>query len=239
MATFNGERYVQEQLSSILAQLGSDDEVIVVDDASSDATVSVVDGVQDARVRLYPRSKNAGYVSAFEEAISRSRGDFVLLSDQDDVWIPGRVDRFVRALGSSDVVASNMVILGSDDRAPWWMPARQGRQWRRNVLRILAGVSGYYGCGMGIRQDFVRTIAPFPAFLTESHDLWLALAGNLAHSIALIEEPTLRRRVHQDNVTPTRPRSLGKVLAARMMLLRATFVLSRRIRRMRTVAGAG
>lgn len=233
MATFNGERYVREQLDSILDQLGPDDEVVVIDDASSDSTVRVLHAVDDTRVRVYPRAANGGYVAAFQEAIKRSSGRYVLLSDQDDVWMPERVERMIGALDSSQVVASNMVILGTDERASWWMLGSQARQWRRNILRIIAGVSGYYGCGMGFRREFATVIVPFPAFLSESHDLWLALAGNLAHSIALIEEPTVRRRVHGENLTPTRPRSLGKVLAARMMLIRAVFVLSRRIRRLK------
>jgi len=234
MATFNGERYVREQLDSILAQLGADDELVIVDDASSDSTVRVLEDVGDSRVNVYPRTANGGYVSAFQEAIGRSKGRYVLFSDQDDVWIPGRVERMVGALDSNQVVASNMVILGTDERPRWWMPDSQARQWRRNVVRIIAGISGYYGCGMGFRRDFATVIVPFPEFLSESHDLWLALAGNLAHSIALVEEPTLRRRVHGENVTPTRPRSVGKVLAARVMLIRCILVLSRRLRRLKS-----
>lgn len=235
MATFNGERYLREQLDSILAQLSADDEVVVVDDASTDSTVRVLEEVDDSRVHVHRRGTNGGYVTAFHEAIGHSRGRYVLFSDQDDVWTPRRVERMVDALRSSNVVASNMVILGTDERPSWWMPRRQARQWRRNIARILAGVSGYYGCGMGFRREFTRVVVPFPSFLRESHDLWLALAGNLAHSIALVEEPTLRRRVHGDNVTPTRPRSLRKVLAARVMLIRAVIVLSRRLRQMRTI----
>jgi glycosyltransferase involved in cell wall biosynthesis len=235
MATFNGERYVREQLDSILAELGDDDEVVVVDDGSSDATVAVVEGVGDRRIRLFPRRENRGYVRSFEEAIRRSEGEFILLADQDDVWIPGRVVELVAGLETSEVVASNMLILGGE-RPRWWMPGSQGRQWLRNLLRIVSGVSGYYGCGMGVKRTFMPVILPFPEFLVESHDLWVAIAGNLSHSISLVESPTLRRRVHDSNATPTRPRSLRKILSARVMLLRSILVLERRIRRFRRQA---
>nr|WP_277348483.1 glycosyltransferase [Planctomonas sp. JC2975] len=235
MATYNGATYIREQLDSILSELDIDDEVVVVDDASTDGTVNIVRAIGDRRIRVFDRAENLGYVRTFEESLLRSRGEYLLLSDQDDVWLPGRVGTMLDVLRTETVVASNMVILGTGERPNWWMPARTARQWYRNLLRIVAGVSGYYGCGMGLRRDALRVLTPFPAFLTESHDLWMALGGNLLHSVGLVEAPTLQRRVHGENVTPLRPRSVGKVLAARIMLLRALFVLARRIRRLRSV----
>jgi glycosyltransferase involved in cell wall biosynthesis len=231
MATFNGERYVEEQLRSILEQLGDGDEVVLIDDASTDDTLGVVTSIGDGRIRVMRHSNNRGYVKTFEEAIMASRGEYILLSDQDDVWLPGRVNSMLRALRSDAVVASNMTILGSGERPRWWMNSSQARQWRRNLVRILAGASGYYGCGMGIRRDFVRVATPFPPFLYESHDLWIALLGNRARSVGVVETPTLERRVHGDNVTPNRPRSLLKVLEARVMLLRLLLVSGRRLHR--------
>jgi glycosyltransferase involved in cell wall biosynthesis len=236
MATFNGERYVEEQLRSILEQLGDRDEVVLIDDASTDDTLGVVANIGDGRVRVMRHSTNRGYVKTFEEAIMASRGEYILLSDQDDRWLSGRVSWMLGALRSNAVVASNMTILGTGERPRWWMKSSQAREWRRNVVRILVGTSGYYGCGMGIRRDFVRAATPFPPFLHESHDLWIALLGNRARSIGLVEAPTLERRIHGDNVTPVRPRSLGKVLEARIMLLRLLLVSGRRLRR--AAAGA-
>jgi glycosyltransferase involved in cell wall biosynthesis len=230
MATYNGELYVREQVDSILAELDGDDEIIIVDDGSRDGTLAILRAVDDARVRLFVRTENQGYVRTFEEAIRRSSGEFILLADQDDVWVRGRVHAMVDVLRKERVVASNMLLLGSGERPVWSMLPRQARQWRRNVLRILAGVSGYYGCGMGFRRDLMEVILPFPQFLTESHDLWIALAGNLCRSIGLVESPTLFRRLHATNVTPTRPRSLKKIIAARLMLLRSVISLQRRIR---------
>lgn len=228
MATFNGELYVADQVRSILAELNAFDEVVIVDDASTDRTVDILNELGDARLRLLVGRENRGYVRSFERAVSLSRGEFVLLADQDDIWLPGRVDAMLDVLRSEAVVASNMTILGTGERPNWWMPASQAAQWRRNIVRILAGVSGYYGCGMGFRRSFVSRILPFPSFLHESHDLWIAIAGNVAHSIGLVEEPTLQRRVHSENVTPTRPRRLGRVLAARVMLIRCLLVSYRR-----------
>lgn len=235
MATYNGEAYLREQLDSILAELEPQDEVIIVDDASSDGTVAMLAAVDDARVQVFPRDHNRGYVRSFEEALRRADGDVLMLADQDDVWIPGRRSLFLAALDSDAVAASNLVLLGSE--APltppipgisWQLKADQSSQSLRNGLRILAGIVPYFGCAMAIRRDVVDRILPFPEFLTESHDLWIATFANAHRTMRHIDEPTLRRRLHEENTSPARPREIGPVLRARWMLLRAWFTARRR-----------
>ena len=166
MATYNGERYLAPQLESILAELEPQDEVVVVDDASTDGTVAVLEGFDDPRIRVHARGDNRGYVRTFEEALGRATGDVVMLSDQDDVWIPGRRALFLAALEDSAVAASNLVLLGSDDplpnpitRRPWRLRATWSRQGVRNALRILAGMAPYYGCAMAVRRDALDVFA--------------------------------------------------------------------------------
>ena len=235
MATYNGEAYVREQLDSILAELEPQDEVIVVDDASSDGTVAQLSAVDDPRVHVFPRENNLGYVRTFEESLQRATGDVLMLADQDDVWIPGRRALFLTALENDAVAASNLVLLGSD--APltppipgisWRLNAAQSSHALRNELRILAGIVPYFGCAMAIRRDAVDRILPFPEFLTESHDLWIATFANAHRTMRHIDEPTLRRRLHEENTSTARPRGIGQVLGARWMLLRAWFAARRR-----------
>lgn len=236
MATYNGEAWVVAQLDSILAELRPGDEVVVVDDGSSDRTVELVRAVDDPRLRLLATGTNRGYVRAFEAALRECRGDVVLLADQDDVWIPGRRDRLVAALADHDVAASNLVLLGSGAglRGPfgsegWRLRRRDQHRHLANIVGIWAGLRPYYGCAMGVRREVLGTALPFPDYLTESHDLWLALLGNLSRSIAHVEEPTLERRVHAENATPDRPRGAGHVLRSRWLLVRATHDLRRRV----------
>ncbi len=238
MAAYNGERYIVHQLESILEQLGADDEIVVVDDGSSDDTVARVTAVGDERIRLHVSERNRGYVRAFEQAMMLARNDILLLADQDDEWMPGRVDAMVGALADHAVVASNLVLLGDDaplphplTRRPWALTEATGGQSVRNRARILAGVAPYFGCAMAVRRDALAWILPFPGFLTESHDLWIAIVANSAHEMAHLETPTIRRRLHDANASPSRPRGVRKVLAARGMLLRAMREARRRTRR--------
>ncbi|GAA1840696.1 glycosyltransferase family 2 protein [Agromyces salentinus] len=247
MATYNGAAYVLEQVDSILAQLASDDELVIVDDASADDTVALIEALDDPRVHLTRATVNAGYVRSFESALSRATGDVLLLADQDDVWIPGRLDVLLSALAESgaSIVASNLVVLGTDEPLPspltgrpWRLERAQSSQHRRNVLRIMLGDAPYFGCAMGLRRGALDLVTPFPRFLTESHDLWLAIAGNEARSIVHVEEPTLYRRVHESNASTPRPRGIRAALASRWMLVRARSEARRRLRRLRRLRGS-
>lgn len=240
MATYNGAKYVHHQLVSILDELLEDDEVVVVDDASTDDTVAVVQSVEDPRIRLLAQPANSGYVRTFETALLQARGDVVLLADQDDEWIPGRRALLVEAAQSAGVAASNLVILGSGEplRSPW-----TGGPWRlrsktsdhvvRNQLRLLAGNAPYFGCAMAIRRDVIPLVTPFPAFLTESHDLWIATVANLGHRLRHVDAATVRRRLHDANASSERPRGLAPALRSRVLLVRALFEARRRLRGVR------
>lgn len=239
MAAYNGEQYIGEQLASILEQLGPTDEVVVVDDASRDATVAVVEGIADPRIRLVRQEANAGYVRTFERALRETRGDVLLLADQDDVWLPGRVAAMVADLREADIVATNLVTLDGPEtiRGPfgqrdWHLRAADSRRPVRNVLGILAGNRPYYGCAMGVRREALDAgVLPFPAFLDESHDLWLALYGILSRSIVHDERRTLARRYHASNASPNRPRGVVPVLRSRWMLVRCVVEIVRRRQR--------
>jgi glycosyltransferase involved in cell wall biosynthesis len=232
MASYRGASYIAEQISSILDELGPDDELVIYDDASPDETIWVVKGFDDPRIRLIQGTNNVGYVRAFESAIGASRGEFIFLSDQDDVWVPGRMGNMLHALKGSAVVATNFAMLGGGPR-PWIPPLKAAMNGRRfaNLLGIMVGYRAYYGCGMAFRRDFLPVVTPIPAFVRESHDLWIAICGNMAQSLAHLETPSLLRRLHEQNETPAGFRSLRRIIAARFMLARLLLEASRRLRR--------
>lgn len=235
MATWNGSRFVREQLTSILEQLGSEDEVIVVDDASSDDTVQVIQSIYDPRIRMITHQKNCGYVRAFEEALYKATGEYLFLSDQDDVWVPGRVDVMVTALVTHQVVASNLATLNGPDRIPgpffikdWRVHSSGSERHVWNLLMLLAGLQSYWGCAMAVRRDALDYLLPFPTFLQETHDQWIGLCGNMAGSISHLDDRTVLRRYHGDNVTPPQPRGILPALKSRVTLVRCMAAARRR-----------
>ena len=104
MATYNGGKYIKEQIDSILLQLKEEDELVISDDGSIDDTVQIIKSYSDPRIRLFFHlkpsdqnewSKPALISSNFENALRRAKGDFIFLSDQDDIWLPNKVERGV------------------------------------------------------------------------------------------------------------------------------------------------
>ena len=239
MATYNGSRFVAEQLSSILDQLGPNDEVVVVDDASTDSTIDVIEGMRDPRIVIHRNDRNRGYVRSFARAIELSTADVIVLSDQDDIWVEGRLDALVTATEAHDVVASNLKLLDSEQPLrspltgrPWLLsPDDDGRRLR-NELRILAGDAPYFGCAMALRRDALALVMPFPDYLRESHDLWIATAANAAGRLGHLAQTTVLRRVHDDNASTSRPRGLTAALRSRALLIRLWREARRRVRRL-------
>lgn len=233
MATYNGEDYVAEQIASILDQLAVNDELIIVDDASKDATTDVVRSIDDPRINLLPSRENRGYVASFEKAIAASRGAYIMLSDQDDVWLPGRLDNLLKSLQTKAFAASNFTVFGGPANKLQKVQLREADsgRWIANLVTTWIGIRPYYGCTMAFRSDAKKLILPFPSFLTETHDQWIAIVANLNREMAHVEPATVARRLHEQNTTPKSRRPISVIVRARIMLLRAFGVaLSRKLR---------
>lgn len=238
MATYNGRRFLGEQLESVLGQLGPADEVVVVDDASVDGTPDFVGDIGDPRLRLFRHEVNAGYIRTFEEALTRADGEVLLLSDQDDVWLAGHVEVLVQAARASGVAASNLCILGRDGGFPgpygqrdWTLRREDSGRSSRNLGALLAGNRPYFGCAMALHRTMRDTVLPFPAFLDESHDQWIAVCGNVAGRMAHVEQRTIARRLHDTNTSSPRPRGPSAVLHSRRLVLQMILEARRRTHR--------
>jgi glycosyltransferase involved in cell wall biosynthesis len=236
MATYNGAEYVEEQLRSILEQLGPSDEVIVVDDQSTDGSADVVRRIGDPRIVLHVNDHNRREVFSFGRAMSLAKGDVVFLADQDDVWMSGRVESMKRRLvEGSEVVASNFEWMDAEGRpidvTYDGVLARDSRRHLKNIVDIFRGRTNYYGCAMAFRRSLLPVISPIPRFV-ESHDLWIALAGNVVGGMAHLDQPTLYKRKHGNNATSTvSSRPMYQRLWSRMIFAASLAVLLYRRRR--------
>jgi glycosyltransferase involved in cell wall biosynthesis len=232
MATYNGVNYLREQLDSILDQLLADDELVIVDDCSTDSTVALLTTVYDQRIRFYQNKINLGVNASFEKAILMSKKPIVLLADQDDIWRAGRVDILCQTLAKSGalVVSSNTSYVDAKGEpinfAAPRLSASDSKRHLKNIIKIFVGNAGYFGCAMGFRREVSSLILPIPRFV-ESHDLWIALASNLIKSNVHCESETLARRVHGRNASIIR-RGLLPKLKARIIFARSILLLQAR-----------
>lgn len=204
MASYQGESYISLQLRSILGQLSPGDEVIVVDDGSTDRTCAEVSALQDSRLVLIQNSVNQGVLRAFETALSRCSGEIVFLSDQDDLWLPKKVETVLDVFTHDPavmLVASDAILIDQDgSKIGNSFYAKRGK-FRAGLWSNLL-IGKFHGCTMAFRSTLLRSALPFPPGRLVHHDTWIgcvnALIGGKTKYIA---EPLVEYRRHSTNVT--------------------------------------
>ena len=93
LACYNGENFIYEQIQSIINQTITDLEIIICDDKSTDNTIDIIHNIKDKRIKLYQNNIQLGVVKNFEKAISLCNGEYIALSDQDDVWVEKKLEK--------------------------------------------------------------------------------------------------------------------------------------------------
>ena len=174
IATHNGEKYIKEQLDSILCQLSTEDEVVISDDGSTDKTIDVILSLRDSRIQLYQYHQTAkGKVSHyyvcknFENALKQAKGDYIFLADQDDFWMPNKVEKCLAALKT------------------YTLALKRGK---------------YYGCTIAFRKELLKWILPFPSELI-LHDQWIGCMAELTGNVYYEREPLMKYRWHGNNTS--------------------------------------
>ncbi len=206
LASYNGEKYIREQLNSILKQLGEQDEVIISDDGSIDRTLEIIKSIHDPRViilnNLKVKSKfTFDYVTHnFETALKACSGDYIFLSDQDDIWLPNKVSLFMKELSKYDLVLSDCTVVGElleQMYASYFLANKSRTGVLKNIYR-----NSYLGCCMAFRRCVLKKALPFPKSGVP-HDIWIGIISELYYKIKLIPIPTLLYRRHSDNISPS------------------------------------
>jgi len=204
IATYNGEKYIKKQLDSIVKQLDFEDEVIISDDSSTDATVNILKSYEDPRIRIFLDQKFRSPIFNFEHALSLARGEFIFLSDQDDLWLNNKVNMMLAALRESDVVISNCRIIDGNDNViedSFFKINGSGRGLLRNLWK-----NSYLGCCLAVRKGVLKKTLPFPKDIP-MHDWWIGIVAEAFFRITIIHEPLMHYRRHGINATPTGEKS--------------------------------
>jgi glycosyltransferase involved in cell wall biosynthesis len=221
MATYNGSRYIERQLASILGQLSETDEVILVDDHSSDATLGVVGEIDDDRIKIYRNDANEGMLRTFEKAIRLASGAIIFLSDQADLWYPEKVKKFLDVFDMHPdvtLVLSDAKVIDDADRvvADSFFEGRGGFSpcLLHNIFK-----NKFLGCTMAFRRLMVEKILPFPADIP-MHDMWIGCINSIYGKPYFLDMPMMEYRRHQNNASPAKRQGLGRILVWRWQLIK-------------------
>jgi glycosyltransferase involved in cell wall biosynthesis len=200
MATYNGGKFLKEQVCSILEQLSQTDELIISDDKSTDNTIEIITSINDERIHVFINEGEHGYTKNFENAIRHSTGECIFLSDQDDVWIAGKVQRVLEKLKSAELVVTNAEIV--DAELNLLHPSHFDQNNVKTGFWINFLKTRYIGACMAFRKEILAKLLPFPKNQTLcAHDYWIALIGEAYYNVALEETPLLKYRRHAQNAS--------------------------------------
>ncbi|QQV03727.1 MULTISPECIES: glycosyltransferase [Chryseobacterium] len=208
MAVFNGELFLKQQIDSILFQLDHElDELIIVNDFSTDNSRKIIDDYHNPKIKIFENNVNLGYKNSFQKAIEYAENHVIFLSDQDDIWIEGRLMKIYNTLNDSGklLVCSNFKTFSERDNHRERFKTKLTQydnkvSHTRNILRIFKGDIAYFGCTMAFKSEMKKYILPFPHYF-HAHDLWIAMVGNVKRSIFHLEDVTLLHRIHNNNTS--------------------------------------
>ena len=203
IATHNGDKYIKRQLETILSQLGESDEVVISDDGSTDETLSFIRDMDDNRLKVFNyiqpiKTKHSHeYVCHnFENALKHAKGDYIFLSDQDDIWLPNKVEVCMRALQEHDLVLHEFMHIDENDIVT--QELHYNGAFRRKNYFLRAGK--HYGCAMAFKRKVLEYALPFPPYLL-LHDFWIGILAETLGDFCFIEQPLIKYRFHVQNTS--------------------------------------
>jgi glycosyltransferase involved in cell wall biosynthesis len=199
MATYNGEKFLREQVDSLLAQTYSNLEFIFVDDASQDGTLSILReyASRDSRIQLIENLVNQGYRKTFENGILHARGEFIALSDQDDYWIPSKIDELVNSIGDYSLIYSDSQLVDETGKYLGKKMSDLKRQIAYNSPLMYTFGAWAPGHSMLFRKDLLDFALPVVDCV--AHDYLIGFAATCANGITYLPKPFVHYRQHSTN----------------------------------------
>lgn|GEM_PF-107963 len=202
IATYNGEKFLKEQLESLVNQTYKNCEIIAIDDNSSDNTVNILHeyAAKYSEFRVVQNEKNLGYVKNFEKGFSFTKGDFIAPCDQDDVWLPTKIEVLLNHIDDCAIAYCNSEFIDSAGNTlnQKMSDIKTLTDFDNPLMYIEVGISAL-GHAMLIRKDVVDTAMPFPTLF--SHDNWLGFVASFNGSVKFIDDVLVQYRRHDMNLT--------------------------------------
>ncbi|WP_139422905.1 glycosyltransferase family 2 protein [Chryseobacterium mulctrae] len=195
LACYNGESYIKKQIDSILPQLNPTDELLISDDGSSDGTLEILKHYNDKRITIYHnRFKN--HIKNFEFLLNKVEGDFIFLSDQDDIWVNNKVEIMLENLKNFDLVLSDCTLINGEDEViveSLFGDKIPTAGFAKNFYKNI-----YTGCCMAFNKKIKNLSLPFPEKIN-SHDMWIGMVSELRGNVKVLDDKLILFRRHGKN----------------------------------------
>lgn len=219
MATYNGEKYIKEQLDSILCQLEKDDEIVISDDGSKDKTIKIINSYKDKRIKLIEGPKK-GVKQNFANAIEKCTGKYIFLSDQDDIWLENKVEEVLKTFKNEkcDCVTHDCDVINGDNSK---VLIDSFFEYRKSKPGILSNIykNKYLGCCMAFNENMKKYILPIPNDI-EMHDQWIGIICDKHGKSYFLNKKLFHYRRHDENVSSMNHYPLMKMIRNRIIFIK-------------------
>lgn len=197
LCTYNGDAYLKQQLDSIVNQSYPEIELIVVDDCSTDNTLTILKeySARYSFIKLFINPQNLGYIRNFEKAMSLCNGDFIALSDQDDIWDLNKIEKQVKAIGNNLLIYHDSEFVDQNGESLSLYMSDIMNLYRGDQPEVFLFFNCISGHSVLMKKELRNELLPFPE--AYFHDWWMGYVGTNLGSIDFIEESLVKYRQHQ------------------------------------------
>ena len=220
IATYNGGKYLTEQLDSVIKNICENDEIVISDDGSNDNTKSIIGKyiLKDARIKMI-NGPQKGVKQNFENAIRSCKGKYIFLCDQDDVWKPNKINKVLECFEKNDVslVVHDAEVI--DEKHDIVIPSFF--QYRNSGKGIIKNIwkNTYIGCCMAFKNEIKNYILPIPLKI-EMHEQWIGILNEKYGKTYFLNEKLLEYRRHTTNVSSFKHHSIGVMIRNRCIFIK-------------------
>ena len=218
IATYNGEKYIKDQLISILVQLEKNDEIVISDDGSTDSTIKIINGLRDKRIKMI-KGPRQGVKQNFANAISHCKGKYIFLADQDDVWMSDKIKKVLEVFENEKCmcVIHDCIVFDSNSNNDIYDSYYEFRNSGKGILKNI-WKNTYIGCCMAIDGKMKKKVLPIPNDI-EMHDQWIGIISEKNGKCIFIKDKLIKYRRHDNNVSKMNHHSVIKMFTNRIRLI--------------------
>lgn len=214
--TYNGEKFIKEQIDSILSQLSAEDEIIISDDGSMDKTLEILSSYNDLRIKIFHhvdsyKSENRFNLTSrnISNALVKASGDLIFLADQDDVWTPDKVAICKSNLKFNDLILHDCEIIDEHGKLlnhSYFNYNHSKPGITRNLLK-----NSYLGCCMAMKRSVLEFAFPFPK-QEVPHDIWLGIVAEKFGKVVFLNNKLVKYRRHGNNLSASGEKSSNNII---------------------------
>jgi glycosyltransferase involved in cell wall biosynthesis len=201
MCTYNGSLYIEDQLKSIVSQTYPIDELLIYDDASTDATLDIAKRFEAKYpfIKVHVNKTNVGYTKNFEQAVKAATGDVIAIADQDDIWLETKIEKLVNAWRDESPLIYSGALMFRDRLPDKFELAPNYRQFEGQDARRIFLRNTISGHALMIKRDFLKLVLPFKEGVM--YDWWMGVVAAYNGGVQFYPEVLVMQREHENNVT--------------------------------------